>query len=242
MNQNFRNDFPKLSVPFDFEPEFPEILVEWNAPIICLSRYFLFLAFTGIPENLCTICPLLQCQALQGNTSAKECSRLKIWKMAADFQNFYRYNVSLCSSVVLADVLEHNCNPAGENEFNEGKQCGCWLLVSLTKCGCCSSQTDEIVSSKKVNFPSRPIKRLALQEVVSHQIPYWYVPRSADPSPLASESSDQIIRFSLVRFLSGKKMQFHLSRKKKNYRKFHSNGKRSKTAWLGISWMAAMLC
>ena len=23
----------------------------------------------------------------------------------------------LCSSVVLADVLEHNCNPAGENEL-----------------------------------------------------------------------------------------------------------------------------
>ena len=42
---------------------------------------------------------------------------LKIWKMAADFQNVYRYNVSLCSSVVLADVWEHNNNPAGENEL-----------------------------------------------------------------------------------------------------------------------------
>ena len=29
----------------------------------------------------------------------------------------YRYNVSLCSSVVLADVSEHNSNPAGENEL-----------------------------------------------------------------------------------------------------------------------------
>ena len=38
--------------------------------------------------------------------------------MAADFQNVYRYNVCLCSSVVLADVLEHNCNPAGENELS----------------------------------------------------------------------------------------------------------------------------
>ena len=28
MNRNFR----KISVPFDFEPEFSEILVEWNAP------------------------------------------------------------------------------------------------------------------------------------------------------------------------------------------------------------------
>ena len=37
--------------------------------------------------------------------------------MAADFQNVYRYNVGLCSSVVLADVSEHNNNPAGENEL-----------------------------------------------------------------------------------------------------------------------------
>ena len=29
----------------------------------------------------------------------------------------YRYNVSLCSSVVLADVSEHNSNPASENEL-----------------------------------------------------------------------------------------------------------------------------
>ena len=42
---------------------------------------------------------------------------LKIWKMAADFQNVYCYNVSLCSSVVLADVSEHSSNPAGENEL-----------------------------------------------------------------------------------------------------------------------------
>ena len=40
---------------------------------VILSRYFLFLAFTGMPENFCTICPLLQCQALHGNTSEKEC-------------------------------------------------------------------------------------------------------------------------------------------------------------------------
>ena len=37
--------------------------------------------------------------------------------MAADFQNVYRYNVTLCSLVVLADVSEHNSNPAGENEL-----------------------------------------------------------------------------------------------------------------------------
>ena len=37
--------------------------------------------------------------------------------MATDFQNVYRYNAYLCSSVVLADALEENCNPAGENEL-----------------------------------------------------------------------------------------------------------------------------
>ena len=48
--------------------------------------------------------------------------------MAADFQNVYRYNVCLCSSVVLADVIEHNCNPAGEtNTF-----CGRYLRFSFT--------------------------------------------------------------------------------------------------------------
>ena len=94
---------------------------------------------------------------------------LKIWKMAADFQNVYRYIVCLCSSVVLADVLEHNGNPTGENELrfvvgtcvflshssvlppelHRGKKCGCWLLVSLTKCGCFSSLKEEIVPFSK---------------------------------------------------------------------------------------------
>ena len=41
----------------------------------------------------------------------------KIWKMTADFRNVYRYNSYLCLPVVLADVLEENCNPAGENEL-----------------------------------------------------------------------------------------------------------------------------
>jgi len=30
----FETNFRKMSVPFDFEPEFPEILVEWNAPFV----------------------------------------------------------------------------------------------------------------------------------------------------------------------------------------------------------------
>ena len=38
--------------------------------------------------------------------------------MAGDFKHVHRYNVCLCSSVVSADVLGHNCNPAGENELS----------------------------------------------------------------------------------------------------------------------------
>ena len=38
--------------------------------------------------------------------------------MAADFQNVYRCNVYLCSPVVLADILEPNCNPVSENELS----------------------------------------------------------------------------------------------------------------------------
>ena len=33
----FETSFRKLSVSFDFEPEFPEILVEWNAPKVSAS-------------------------------------------------------------------------------------------------------------------------------------------------------------------------------------------------------------
>ena len=102
--------------------------------------------------------------------------------MAADFQNVYRYNVSLCWSVVLADVSEHNSNPAGENELrfvvvtcaflliawfwipacfratSWEKKCGCSFLVPRTKC--VSEQPKEIVTffSKNNNFLSRPIK------------------------------------------------------------------------------------
>ena len=90
-------------------------------------------------------------------------------KDGSHFQNVYRYNVCLCSSLVLADVLAHKCNPAGENELrfvvgtcvflshssvlppelHRGKKCGCWLLVSLTKCGCCSSLKEEINAFSK---------------------------------------------------------------------------------------------
>ena len=34
----FENIFRKFSVPFDFEPEFSEILVEWNAPNVSFYK------------------------------------------------------------------------------------------------------------------------------------------------------------------------------------------------------------
>ena len=41
-------------------------------------------------------------------------------------------------------------------ELHRGKKCGCWLLVSLTKGGCCSSLKEEIVAfSKKENTISK---------------------------------------------------------------------------------------
>ena len=43
---------------------------------------------------------------------------LKIWKMVVDFQSVYCYSVCLCALVVLADVLEHNWNPAGEKQLS----------------------------------------------------------------------------------------------------------------------------
>ena len=49
--------------------------------------------------------------------------------MAADFQNVYQ-NACFFSSVVLADVLEHNCNPAGEKELSFVVGPFCFLFVS----------------------------------------------------------------------------------------------------------------
>ena len=36
----FETNFRKISVPFDFEPEFPEILIEWKAPEFYLQFNF----------------------------------------------------------------------------------------------------------------------------------------------------------------------------------------------------------
>ena len=103
---------------------------------------FRWKVFTRIPENFCTICPLVQCQALHS-------------KMAADFQNVYRYYMCLCSLVALADVLEHNCNPADENELRFVVGTCVFLSHSSVlppelhrgkKCGCCSSLKEEIVA------------------------------------------------------------------------------------------------
>ena len=111
--------------------------------------------------------------------------------MAADFQNVYRYNVCLCSSVVLADVLEHNCNPAGENELrfvvgtcvflshssvlppelNRGKKCGC-------ECECVFIyRTYHIVSQGGLQFYLREIGRQLVKAPLAAAIsPYLISP------------------------------------------------------------------
>ena len=39
LTEIFETNFRKLSVPFDFEPEFLEILVEWNAPKVLTDQF-----------------------------------------------------------------------------------------------------------------------------------------------------------------------------------------------------------
>ena len=85
--ESFRNTFRGISF-FPLLPEFPKISV----PFVHSYSARLFTVIL-----------------LRKNT--------KDLKDGSDFQNVYRYNVCLCSSLVLADVLAHKCNPAGENEL-----------------------------------------------------------------------------------------------------------------------------
>ena len=51
-----------------------------------LSRYSLFLAFTGIPGNFCTICPYFQCLKDSCFQRASELHRGKtLWMLIARF-------------------------------------------------------------------------------------------------------------------------------------------------------------
>ena len=132
---------------------------------------------------------------------------LKIWKMAAEFRNVYRYNASLCPSVVLVDASEHNGNPASENELRfvvgtcvflllawfaipacfclsyivgKNVDADCWF--SWTKCGCCSSQKKKLSPSspKKKQF-SKPSDKTSSTTGSSATIflaVTWHVPRS----------------------------------------------------------------
>ena len=66
----------------------------------------------------------MEFSVIPGRIQRNGSSRWKVFftvilsRMAADFRNVYRYNVCLCLSVVSADVLEHNCNPAGKIELS----------------------------------------------------------------------------------------------------------------------------
>ena len=109
--------------------------------------------------------------------------------------------------------------------YIEGNQYGCWLLVSLKKCGCCSSQKKKLSPSSPKEQFSKSSDKTSSTTGTSDAMFLVDMNMYPDLGPLASENSGQMIRFNIFRFLSGKKMQFHLFRKK--LPKIHSNGKRS---------------
>ena len=131
---------------------------------------------------------------------------LKIWKTAADFQNVLWCNVCLFSSVVLLSLL------------NISKE---WIQISPCKYRCCSSQKDEIVvfSSKKITFRENVITRQAVQPpcflLVRTQSPaHWH--QKLHIKWYGSIRSVFLVQKSAIPFV-----------RKKNFRKFHSNAKRS---------------
>ena len=94
-------------------------------------------------------------------------------EMAADFQNVYHYNVCLCSSVVLAEVLEHYCNlvlvfffclhDSGSSSMllpEPPQEKIMWMLSA--------GFPDEMWMLQPNNLTSRPIKRLARQKFDHH--------------------------------------------------------------------------
>ena len=159
---------------------------------------------------------------------------LKIWKIAADFQNVYRYCVSLLVGSVGGRFRTH-LQPCRWKRITfcgrylcfsftfqrasawatSWEKCGCWLLVSLTKCGCCSSLKEEINAfSKTEKTISKSSDKTSSTRGSSDAMFLVDMICTQTPGSLASENSGQMIRFNLFRFLSGKKVQFHLSRKK----------------------------
>ena len=65
-------------------------------------------------------------------------------------QNVYRYNVCLCSSVVLAHVLEYNCHPAGENELSLSFVVGTCVFLLLAS-ACMIRDTSVLIMRKNVD-------------------------------------------------------------------------------------------
>ena len=84
--------------------------------------------------------------------------------------------------------------------LHRGKKCGsCWLLVSRTKCGCYSSQKKELSpSSPKKKFFSKLSDKTSgtTGSSATTDVSCWH-DMYRDPGPLASENSDQMIRFDL---------------------------------------------
>ena len=154
--------------------------------------------------------------------------------MAADFQNVYRYNVCLCSSVVFADVLQHNCNPVVVFFFylhvgiparfllsyivGKNVDADCWFPGQNADAAAAKRRNCRLLLLKQ-QFSKSSVKTSSTTESSAAMFLVDLI-MYPDPDPLACETSDQMIRFNLLHFLSEEKVQVHLYRK--NYRKFHS--------------------
>ena len=173
-----------------------------------LSRYFLFLG------NFSTICPHLQRQApltvilpkknaqdLPGGrwwqtskTLSIQCVFLLVGSVSGCFGKKLRScrwkRIKFCGRYLCFSFTYMIRASSVLLSWSEGKQCGCRLLVPLTKCGCCSCQKKKLSSSspKKIEF-SRSSDKTLCTETPTH----W------GPTGIRK------FRSNLFRFLSGKK-------------------------------------
>ena len=159
----------------------------------------------------------------------------KTWKMSADFQNNYRYNVCLCTSAVLADVLEHNCKSKRKTQVGF-QRASVWakLRENNVDADCWFPWRNvDAAAPKQMNLsPSSPKNQFSnkTSSKTESSVTMFLADKYPGPGPLASECSDQMMRFNLFPFLTGKKCSSICP--EKNYRKFHSSGKRSRQLML----------
>ena len=104
-----------------------------HSSMIIPSEVFLFLAFTGIPGNFCTICPQLP---VPGYFPARrrQCPRRRI---QADesllFHTVRDVSAVLFSRLLLTDFLQHTCSTQGEKDLSFGRRYLCFTFAFMTR-------------------------------------------------------------------------------------------------------------